>query len=1096
MNGAMLVTSVSADGLIPYFELLQAECSEFNLTVSCVNSPVSTTVSGDVSQIERLRQLLENKAIFARRLKVAVAYHSPQMRQIEADCLESFGSLEATHPSSKVKMISSVTGSVLSAERAREGSYWVSNMISPVLFSQALERLCRDSRSSLQKKPDGSHRRAIVVDQLVEIGPHAALRLPIQECLKELPRGQDIGYMSALYRKRPASDTVLHLIGDLYCQGLSVNLRRVNDPDPHCSDSRTCLSDAPGYPFDHSTGYWSESPLSRNYRLRSNSHVELLGSRCLDWNPLEPQWRCVVRISEIPWLLHHRLNGRAIYPASAMIVMAVEAVSQLVDQEHKVNNFILRKVRFLSAIAVESDTTDLETRLRLRPLKLSSDLESQWEFSVFSVSHNHWTENCHGLIQVHYDTEASEIEAQEKSLYYQHCWNATAILCDHEMNSTNVYKNFEGSGFQYGKSHQGITVTRHNQSGKAMTNLDLAKPLELLPVYEQYIIHPASLDSFMQLALVALNGGGTRDMPLQAISAIEKLEISSQGLQPSYSYISACASLESEMPRNKFYSAFGMSEDKESVRLTLSGLETTVVSSVVTTKLDTKSSSWYSIQAMEDVSTLSPNKLVEWLNNLCGTDALGPIEFALDLQAFIYSRMKEMRSHIWKASLKPLKPHLLKYVEWIEWQLGRLDEDPFYNRIDSTLEARLISQGALGTFFVEAADNALGVLQGTVDVLQLLFEKNLIESFYENHSFDSVYYKKLGKYLEGLSWKRPNMNILEVGSGTGSFTQHILSSISFDSTETAARFNSYCYTDVSPAFFERARKRFQNHTHKMTFRTFDAEMDPLAQEFQEEVFDIISASNVLHTTKHLGGTLQRLRKMLKLGGKLILHEIVRPESLAIGFVFGLLPGWWPETQDGRTKSPLISEANWDKLMRSNGFSGVDLALHDYTDKDAHFMSIMCTSAVTFEQAVTPREKVTIAIEADSALQKDLADNLALQLNAQGIHSPQIIYLSTTTEAISLDVLITLFDTETAILSRLNDKLFNALKVLLFSAQRIVWVSNGGGKQASPTFGLINGFAKVFRLENPTAKFATLALENPDKLGMTVVMLLSQLCTNI
>lgn len=48
-------------------------------TIACVNSPSNVTVSGDVVALDALKALLDERRIFARRLKVEVAYHSPHM---------------------------------------------------------------------------------------------------------------------------------------------------------------------------------------------------------------------------------------------------------------------------------------------------------------------------------------------------------------------------------------------------------------------------------------------------------------------------------------------------------------------------------------------------------------------------------------------------------------------------------------------------------------------------------------------------------------------------------------------------------------------------------------------------------------------------------------------------------------------------------------------------------------------------------------------------------------------------------------------------------------------------------------------------------
>lgn len=50
----------------------------------------------------------------------------------------------------------------------------LNNMVSQVQFDRAVSTMCSQSRAALVKKIDRSHVFAIVVDHLLEIGPHAA----------------------------------------------------------------------------------------------------------------------------------------------------------------------------------------------------------------------------------------------------------------------------------------------------------------------------------------------------------------------------------------------------------------------------------------------------------------------------------------------------------------------------------------------------------------------------------------------------------------------------------------------------------------------------------------------------------------------------------------------------------------------------------------------------------------------------------------------------------------------------------------------------------------------------------------------------------
>lgn len=103
------------------------------------------------------------------------------------------------------------------------------------------------------------------------------------------------------------------------------------------------------------------------------------------------------------------------------------------------------------------------------------------------------------------------------------------------------------------------------------------------------------------------------------------------------------------------------------------------------------------------------------------------------------------------------------------------------------------------------------------------------------------------------------------------------------------------------------------------------ENDIKEQDFEEGSFDLIIAGNVIHATAHLETTLKNVRKLLRPGGYLCLLEVTNNKPLRIGFGFCGLPGWWAGRDDGRVYSPLVGQKNWDTVLRSSGFSGIDTA---------------------------------------------------------------------------------------------------------------------------------------------------------------------------
>lgn len=283
------------------------------LNVSCINSSKNITLAGDDDQVNGLKLLLEKDEVFARKLNVRVAYHSPQMNQIAVEYSMRIEELDRGDPGGygNISFISSVTGQPVSAAELSKADYWVQNMVRPVQFKTAMETLCSRPTQAIQKKLDGSHRQVILVHDLLEIGPHSALRGPIRDILKNLTNGKELSYNSALVRNRSALETFMEAAGSLHCLGYPVRLEKVNVLSEKPVDLLpVVLSDLPEYPFNHSQTHWYETRMSKSFRFRQHPSVSLLGTQVQDWNPFEARWRNILRVAEIPWISDHQVSSR------------------------------------------------------------------------------------------------------------------------------------------------------------------------------------------------------------------------------------------------------------------------------------------------------------------------------------------------------------------------------------------------------------------------------------------------------------------------------------------------------------------------------------------------------------------------------------------------------------------------------------------------------------------------------------------------------------------------------------------------------------------------------------------------------------------
>lgn len=312
--GAMAAIGLGADEVRP----LLPE----GVVVACENSPSSTTLSGDSEGIDRVIETLKNDAsereIFARRLHVDKAYHSRKsslthfffggngkernknerrmnLRGLLTNNLLDhmkepgvlYERLLAPHISSKaasVPFYSTVTNQVFHNEGCLSPSYWRSNMEGPVLFNTTMQKLLQERKSS---------GNCI----LLEIGPHSALAGPIRQILKAAQTPATT-YVSTLTRDSDETQSMLSAAGQLFVNGADIRFDVMNP-------SGRVRTDLPRYPWHRDARYWHESRLSSEWRKRRFPHHEFLGSRVHDCGDLEPVWRNVLKLGDVPWCRDH-----------------------------------------------------------------------------------------------------------------------------------------------------------------------------------------------------------------------------------------------------------------------------------------------------------------------------------------------------------------------------------------------------------------------------------------------------------------------------------------------------------------------------------------------------------------------------------------------------------------------------------------------------------------------------------------------------------------------------------------------------------------------------------------------------------------------
>ena len=162
-------------------------------------------LSGDPVALEEVVAELGARGVFARKVKVDVASHCPQMDALRSDILEALGSIVSTAP--RIPIVSTVT-----ARRVCEGqldaSYWVRNLRDPVLFSPVIQTLLHEGR-----------------DTFLEVSPHPIVLPAIVQGASHAERS--VVVVAAGRRGEPELATISEAVGALYVAGHSIDWERV-----------------------------------------------------------------------------------------------------------------------------------------------------------------------------------------------------------------------------------------------------------------------------------------------------------------------------------------------------------------------------------------------------------------------------------------------------------------------------------------------------------------------------------------------------------------------------------------------------------------------------------------------------------------------------------------------------------------------------------------------------------------------------------------------------------------------------------------------------------------------------------------------------
>ncbi|KAI0406831.1 hypothetical protein F4802DRAFT_612982 [Xylaria palmicola] len=1098
-DGAMLAVALGSNQLLDSGYLKSEVPDNGHVEIAAINSPGSVTVSGDASAIEALAARLAVDGVFHRLLRTGgMAYHSHHMVGLGQEYEESLsrgflhirksGLVDEGQTYPRVPWVSSVTpDKEPTVTMVDSATYWKTNLNSPVRFSEAISNLVR-----LERKCEAG---VGPIKALIEIGPHSALKGPLEQILKSMGQTEIVYAGSPLKRGEDALKSILHLAGDLYCMNTKVNLVAVNATDSDDTDLAlvhgSTAVDLPPYQYTYGPINYYECRSSKEYRLRKS----------------RPQWRNVLRVKDLPWLGDHRLLPDVVFPAAGYIAMAIEAALRTYEEPGELHlkptGYTLRNISIKTALRLPEDGHGVEVILSMELEDAAPTALSSWaSFSISSVGRSDvdsidgtWIEHCTGIVKIEFGVSYEDIEKIEMA-------SMDARVAD----SRELYKTFTTIGLGYGQTFQTVSDTRSDPDlGLSSARVSLNTAASTVPGGEsRYALHPVALDGTFQLGLIACYGG--------------RIETATTAFVPvHFSQVYIKDGIHNATPDSAGAIALGERRGLRGAyinQLQLLGPDNQVVLNIEKLRCisyigEAQSSGQTSVSAFHapfarmvwkpDFRTLSfqscralfppPKENVSCLSSIGRLNRLASVILVEVYETFANNN-KEMGPIVNPSG------DIVHFFSWIKRcvEEAKTPELASAKQLNAQERYRVIAQLYLETErIVEAQiakrlhENMTDILSGRQTGVDIMVHggngTNLLSALYQHGLFMKSAYPQLSRVLDGLSHANPHQRILELGAGTGGATSVAMKALT--GPNSIKRYREYVFTDVSPGFLAAGQSSMANF-RDISYSVLDIETDPEIQGFQP-VYDVVLASQVLHATANISKTLKNCRRLLKPRGKLVFVENTTDDSIIVGLILGTLTGYWHGVPDGRINSPFMSQEMWDTALKEAGFSGIELALDDYPEPDnvtATLVSTRVDSDATQRNGETSKTSEVTEVHLLYSAERDplLLGNLHRELEQRGIRLLDGLLDQAQSQVLPGAHTVVILDSEKDFLLDTEACYLSTFQHLARTASTLICLTFCGfSKGQNPEGALIPGLMRTIQTENPAGRFISIDVgdEIPD-----------------
>jgi SAM-dependent methyltransferase/NAD(P)-dependent dehydrogenase (short-subunit alcohol dehydrogenase family) len=842
------------------------------------------------------------------------------------------------------------------------------------------------------------------------------------------------------------------------------------------------LRDLPAYPWDHDRVLWSEARSSILRRQQHGLYHDLLGQRESDGTEEEWRWRTLFSVKELPWFADHALQGQLVFPATGYFCLGVEAAMQ-VAAGRSVQLVEMTDIFVQKAIAVD-EKSGTEVMTSLTSIREDKDhLTASFAcFSTISRDALGLALNATGNVRLTFGPAVNDILAPRTEPAYgmqpvdtEHFYNEVAKL-----------------GYNYGPTFRGIThLERKLGSSKGTIvgppNNDTGTPL---------LFHPGMLDAALQGLLCGFSSPGDgRLWSLHAPSTIRKVtlvpSVCGMGMTPEVIFDCTVTDVENNKVTGDV-EVYQSDTGYKSISVEGVGFIPFSAASVSDDK---------HLFAYDRYDVYAPNGSLVLGDKRATSEEL---QKALDCERVAYYYLRTLKEEITEDERKAIgiewhHEALFDYADHIcgmvergehvyvkpEWQGDLYEEIKAIMQRYGPSDPDMVLTAATG-------EHIAASVRRETTILEHMTKEDKLNKYYEN----ALGFKELNRLIAGvvhqIAHRFPNMNIFEIGAGTGGASRGIFAKL-------GTAYASYTYTDISSGFFGKAQEDFAAYKDRIIYNTLDITKDPLDQGYMEAAYDLVVAANVLHATPDLETTLRHARSLLKPGGHLVMMEFIDDSVMRLGVIIGGLPGWWVGRDSGRRWSPNVLLGEWNDLLLRAGFAGVDtstpvldplvmpaaIIVSQAVDED---MKILRNpSSASSSERFPSRSPELVLVGGKQSNTRAVVDQMQPHLQER---YKRIILVESWDELVVDQItpgcsFVNLGDLDGPFWEDITTERFEKLKQILMASSNVLWAT-WGADCANTDGAQTLGFFRSLRYELPETQLQFIDFEAADKVDATLL----------